>query len=387
MALKIKCVAFRNAPPDLYAKGVAEILAICPEHVLVEADQDPDVIVFLTGGSEQEALELLRPGKTYLLIASDKANAWAAATEVKAWASHHQIASQLLNLNQPDARYVISLFAQVRTALHTLKGKKAALIGNVSHWLVASHFSLPLAYERFGINIEHLPWHDLPHYLDHVPDSSFLTAFQEHQADLLQNEARIYGWLRSIIKKGAYQALTLECFEMVNHHHVTACLALALLNSQGIVAGCEGDLVSLVGLMLAQAIGGKASWMANLAFVNPENILFAHCTAPLSMLRSFSLQSHFETGKSASIKGLFDTEEVTVFRLSQGLDKAFLAPGRIVHQPAHMQACRTQAEIRLDVTCIEKLLHNPLGNHHILMPGNHYEAMRMALWQCSIPLV
>lgn len=58
------------------------------------------------------------------------------------------------------------------------------------------------------------------------------------------------GFLKEVICTNQLDAITLECFDMVNNHSVTACLALALLNSRGVVAGCEGDLVSLPGMRL-----------------------------------------------------------------------------------------------------------------------------------------
>jgi L-fucose isomerase-like protein len=379
MELRVKAVAFLNAPPEFIEKGCKTLREAFPDIAIRFVSDSPDVIWFLSGGSEQSAIKTMLPGKFYLLLADFQNNAYAAATEVKAWAGSVQLPVQLVSLNEAQKENLLRSFHTICAAYRSLQGKQAGLIGNVSHWLVASAFPLSLAKERFGINIIHFLWGKLPDYLSFDPDADFLEVFKNNGNTLLVNEARVYGFLQTLIKQNQLSGFTLECFDMVNDRNVTACLALALLNSEGIVAGCEGDLVSLSGMMLVQALTGTIPWMANIASINENNVLYAHCTAPLNLLAGFDTPTHFETDKSAAVRGTVNMDEVTVFRLNQHLNKAFISEGRIVSQPRHDFACRTQTVIAMPQPATEKLRNKPLGNHHLIIPGNHIILLE---WAC-----
>jgi L-fucose isomerase-like protein len=379
MELSVNTVAFRNAPKEIIDQGRSKLRQLFPATSFRFVSEKPDVIFFLSGGSEQDAIKLLLPGKHYLLLADFGNNAYASANEVKAWADSKNISSTLVSLQEAEKNHTVEDFAKICQAYLRLNGKQAGLIGNVSHWLVASAFPLSLARERFGINITHLQWGKLPDYFDFSPDPAFLEVFKKHRTTALENEARVYAFLQTLIKEYKLDGLTLECFDMVNDRNVTACLALSLLNSSDIVAGCEGDLVSLVGMMLVQALTGNIPWMANIAGMYKQSILFAHCTAPLNLVSDFKLPTHFETDKSAAVEGNLQLDEVTVFRLNQNLNKAFISAGKVVSQPKHDFACRTQTEIELPVNDLEVLRHHPLGNHHLVIPGNQEQLLK---WAC-----
>ena len=57
---------------------------------------------------------------------------------------------------------------------------------------------------------------------------------------------------------------------MIEKLGTTGCLALALLNDEGIPAGCEGDLQSIFTLLIAKTLTGQAGFMANPAFINDD---------------------------------------------------------------------------------------------------------------------
>jgi hypothetical protein len=40
-------------------------------------------------------------------------------------------------------------------------------------------------------------------------------------------------------------------------------------------------------------------------------------------------------------------------------------------------ACRTQLHVEFEPEKIKELKENPLGNHHLIMPGNNIEVLEM----------
>ena len=53
---------------------------------------------------------------------------------------------------------------------------------------------------------------------------------------------RLYRAIKRIVEEEKLSALTLSCFKLIEQTGTTGCLALSLLNDDGIIAGCEGDL-------------------------------------------------------------------------------------------------------------------------------------------------
>jgi L-fucose isomerase-like protein len=376
--MKIKPVAYRGAPGHLVNQKMASLKAMYPDLAFDIVEEDPDILYFLSGGSEREAVTVINPHRMTLLLAGFEDNAFAAAMEVKAWADRQGVAALLMPMEEAMRKDILQHYSRVCEAYRMLDGQRAGLIGNVSHWLVASDFPLKLARQGFGIHIQQLLWEDMPAYKGFAPDQEFLDAFAGREIGPLEAEAGVYGFLQYIIRTHKLDAITLECFDMVNDHSVTACLALALLNSRGIVAGCEGDLVSLIGLMFIKALTGEIPWMANVAGLQNGKVILAHCTAPLNLLSDYRLSTHFETDKSAAIEGRMAMEAVTLFRFGMDLDKAFVATGRVVGHSGHSFACRTQTEVQLQEADMKTLLTHPLGNHHLVVPGDWTQLIRLA---------
>lgn len=387
MSLRVKPVAFRNAPDHLVSEKTSSLRSMGPDLAFELVEKEPDVIWFLSGGSEREAISHLSTDRFTLLLAGFEDNAFAAAMEVKAWAGREGVPVMLVSFDEAAQKGFLQQYEKVCRSLRMLAGQRAGLIGGVSHWLVASGFPLELASQRFGVDITHFSWDRLPGYRGYAADPDFLKEFQGHGIDQLEAEAGVYGFLKEVIRANQLDAITLECFDMVNDHSVTACLALALLNSRGIVAGCEGDLVSMVGMMLIRSLTGHIPWMANVAGYTDGRVILAHCTAPLNLVNDFRLDTHFETDKSAAIQGQIAMEEVTLFRLGMDLDKAFIATGRIAGRPPHPFACRTQTEVQLAEADLNKLLQHPLGNHHLVIPGDHADLIRLACAYKMVELV
>lgn len=385
--MKITPVAFRNAPDHLVSEKTSSLRAMFPDLAFELVEKEPDMIWFHSGGSEREAISHLSADRFTLLLAGFEDNAFAAAMEVKAWAGREGVPVMLVSFDEAVQKGFLQRYEKVCRSLRMLAGQRAGLIGGVSHWLVASGFPLALASQRFGVDIIHFSWDKLPGYRGYAADPDFLEVFRGSGIKELEAESGVYGFLMGVIVTHQLEAITLECFDMVNDNSVTACLALALLNSRGIVAGCEGDLVSMLGMMLIRSLTGYIPWMANVAGYTDGRVILAHCTAPLNLVGDFRLDTHFETDKSAAIQGHISMEEVTLFRLGMDLDKAFIASGRIAGRPNHPFACRTQTEVQLAEADLKKLLQNPLGNHHLVIPGDHADLIRLACAYKGIEVV
>ncbi len=269
----------------------------------------------------------------------------------------------------------------------SLRGRKAALIGSVSDWLVASDVPGERLLSVFGVTLEKIPWNTLPDYSEQEPDVALLHRFNVQNSAGLVEAAKVLTLLRRLVEKNELNAIAVECFSLVQLRKVTACLALAQLNNEGTVAACEGDLASLAGMMLLKAATGLVPWMANTTSTTNNRLLLSHCTVAFDLVSDIKLTTHFETDLSLAVTGKIAASDVTVFRFSDTLDRAFIAEGKVTGHPALTNACRTQVEIEMPSQSLALLRTQPLGNHLLMAPGKHAELLHLVCTYKGIKVV
>ena len=123
---------------------------------------------------------------------------------------------------------------------------------------------------------------------------------------------------------------------------------------------------------IAQSLIGLSGFQCNPAHIDVETgeILLAHCTIPFNMIQRFELDTHFESGIGVGIRGYMKEGSVTLFKVSGDLHRYFVAEGTLLRCENKPNLCRTQAVVRLDnPEQATYFLTNPIGNHHILLPG------------------
>ena len=196
----------------------------------------------------------------------------------------------------------------------------------------------------------------------------FLTG--DRTRDDLYDAARMYLALKGLSARYQLNALTLKCFGILGSCRTTACLALALLNDEGIVAGCEGDIPALWTMLYVKYAYGQEAFMANPSSSShsEQTIDFAHCTIPLGMVHGYRLPTHFESNSGIGIAGSVPSGRYRLVKISgANLDQFYEAEGDLIMNTNIPQRCRTQIRFRFDSPedyerffCVSK------GNHIIL---------------------
>jgi L-fucose isomerase-like protein len=253
------------------------------------------------------------------------------------------------------------------------------MVGEPSDWLISSHTNAETVRMLSGISIIPIPMTELMKRIDALTDETPA----EHSDNPVIQQAlpganRIYRGLKQLVEDYQLQGLTLRCFDLLTSMKNTGCLALAKLNQDGIVAGCEGDIPTLITMMIARALIGVSGFQANPAQIDPETgeMLFAHCTIPLNMVERYELDTHFESGIGIGIRGYMKEGDITIFKVSSRLNRWFIAEGTLVRNQAEPDLCRTQQVIQLsDKTQTVYFMKNPIGNHHVVLPGHHRELL------------
>lgn len=182
----------------------------------------------------------------------------------------------------------------------------------------------------------------------------------------------VYGALKRLVDKYNLNGLTVRCFDLLNTVHTTSCVALALLNAQGIHSSCEGDVPSLLSMAIIKELTGKPAFQANPSVIDPQRntVVFAHCTLPLDMSEDIKLDTHYESGIGVALKSEIATGNATIFKASGLLDRYFVSNADILRNLDNKELCRTQIEIKPQRS-IDYFFKKSIGNHHIIINENH----------------
>ena len=195
----------------------------------------------------------------------------------------------------------------------------------------------------------------------------------------VEGAVAIYSALRSMVARYGLSGLTLRCFDLLDALGNTGCLALALLNSEGIPSSCEGDVPALLSMAIGNALTGRSGFQANPSQIDPGTgtMLLAHCTVPFNMVEKYSYNTHFESGIGVAIHGEMSEGDVTIFKTSADLGRMFCEEATLLENQYGRDLCRTQVLLQMknSVVLTEYYLKNPIGNHHIIFSGKHREVI------------
>ena len=347
-----------------------------------------DLIYVRTGGTEGIFRRLLpalqeKSGRPFYLLTSGKSNSLAASMEILSYLRQHNLKGEIIH-GRPD--YIskrIRLLAKTGEALRSLQGCRLGIIGEPSDWLISSYADKEAVRQGLGISLIDIPMQEL---LDVIAVTPLRATSEQASADNIKNALpvanQIYDALKTIIERHNLQGFTIRCFDLLTAVHNTGCLALAKLNAEGIVAGCEGDVPAMLSMKIAQSLIGVSGFQANPASIDPETgeMLFAHCTIPLNMVERYEFDTHFESGIGVGIRGYMKEGPVTIFKVSGDLTRSFVEEGELMRNQAKPDLCRTQQVIRLSHSDqASYFLSAPIGNHHIILPGHHQALLKELL--------
>lgn len=348
-----------------------------------------NIIYVRTGGTEGQFRRLLpqltsnqkskgKPSVIYLLT-SGKSNSLAASLEILSYLRQQGIRGEVIHGTPEHITRRIQLLEHAALALRQLQGCRVGVIGKPSDWLISSQADYDAVRQRTGIDIIDIPMQELLDEIQRTPiEDPQMEGGEPHIRKALPVAHQIYLALKTLVQKYQLQGLTIRCFDLLTAVHNTGCLALARLNSEGLCAGCEGDVPTLLTMMLSHAVTGISGFQANPAHINSETgeMLFAHCTIPFNMVEHFELDTHFESGIGVGIRGYQKPGPVTIFKVSGNLSRHFLAEGQLLRCEGKPDLCRTQQVIQLNnPEQARYFLTDPIGNHHVIVPGHIDEVM------------
>jgi hypothetical protein len=171
------------------------------------------------------------------------------------------------------------------------------------------------------------------------------------------------------------------------------CLGFSRLRDRGVPAACEGDMDSLLTMLLFQYAIDRPGFQGNATFDTARNALWtAHCTAPLKMegpagkAAPYLLRGHSEVGGSGCVPEVqYRVGQVITRTKLINLDTILASTGEIIEVPKRaVHGCRTQIVTRVrDAAKMAANWSSALETedamtllHRVVFFGDHMDSVR-----------
>ena len=330
--------------------------------------EENQVVAVLSGGTEamfvdlvrEKLIDLKRP--VYLMV-SGFSNSLPAALEILSFIRQRNGIAKIMHHSKDtvfvdDSDTASLTRSPLAKVLRSDKKIRLGIVGKPSDWLIASSVDYKSVEETMNCELIDIPFEEV-------------TSLGEVDPGMKGAEA-IYERLKEIVSRYDLQGVTLRCFDLLTTVKNTGCIALSKLNDEGIPAACEGDIPTLLTMMVCKRLTGELCFQVNPARIHADGeMLFAHCTLPLGMTEKHEYTTHFESGIGVAIHGELPTGDYTLVKLSGDLKRMLAADVELERCQYEENLCRTQVWIKATPELAQYFLTDPIHNHHVLIKGHH----------------
>lgn len=232
-------------------------------------------------------------------------------------------------------------FVKAAHAYNRLKESRVGLFGYVSMSMYPGNFDHLLLRKIIGPEVIHFDTYTLIERIKNISDkeTAGVTDFLKENFTIskhvtnkqLKIVSSMYLSLKDLIKEYSLNGLTIKCqYELSQNYGMTACIPLSLLSDDKIVSGCEGDMPTLISMLIFYYLSGDAIFYGDfLDFYEDNKVLFSSCGfAPFSLAtkKKKSIIKNFIELESVISKKDIDSK----FDTFKGLvNSSTLKPGKI----------------------------------------------------------
>ena len=377
--------------------GKYDVQYIFPEELDKPLPDGATMVLVGSGGVEEMVKANIERLPSYVvLIADGLKNSLAASLEILSWMRLNGLHGRVLHGPTSFIMQGINDYAQAYEAIDKLNGKIVGVIGKPSGWLIASNVDYQALRERWGMTMLDISLDEVVEGYEAVSDGDVrditdefmrnAIGIKEPSRDEVVKAMRLYRAIKNIVEQYHLDAFTLNCFDLIPTTRTTGCVALALLNQEGIPAGCEGDEQTLLTMLAVQAATGEMTFMANPSKIldnAAHEIVLAHCTIAPAMTDRYIVRNHYESLSGVAVEGIFDPTGMTIVKCGgKEMERYFISQAQLLECTSNPNMCRTQLHLRLDEP-LDYFLERSIGNHHVIVRGDHKQRLESVLRMLS----
>jgi hypothetical protein len=220
-----------------------------------------------------------------------------------------------------------------------------------------------------------------------LPDTTLMT-----DRKYVVNAFLLYGVFKGLMREYDAPAFTIKaCMTTILPiAETTPCLALSLLNDEGLLAFCESDFVVIPAGILLHYISGKPVFLHNSTFPHNAIATCAHCSAPRRMdgkrYEPAKVMSHYESEYGAAPKVEMPIGQQVTFIDPEYSSGRWVGFKGVVKSSPSYEICRSQQDVEIQGDWT-KLLKEVRDSHWMMAYGDYLKEIGYAARKIGIKWV
>jgi L-fucose isomerase-like protein len=205
--------------------------------------------------------------------------------------------------------------------------------------------------------------------------------------DQLVKVAKLTAQFDRFIRENNLTCVAIRCWpEFAANYGISPCAAMSVLQSEGKILTCEGDILGSLSMLAHQAIGGKTPFLADFSQINFEDnyALLWHCgVAPCNLWdqkSNRSLDSYFAGGKGVTADFVLQKGNLSLARIdyAPGEYRIFLQRGDVLPMEKELKGTYMKTVFKDKVeTVLQKIVSNGIAHHISVVYGDFIKPFRL----------
>ena len=309
-------------------------------------------------------------------------------------------ASNLYKAGVDDYRAIVgpridSDWVDAIRVIAALRDSHVGIIGYHAHGFFNLSVESPALYGDTGVLVDHYELSDV-YGAEAAPEaiaareaqlrSTFdVSALKPAQ---VAKVAELSAKLSAFCDRNRIDALAIRCWpEFARDFGISPCAAMSLLQSEGRILACEGDVEGALSMIAHRAIGGETPYLFDFSQVNFEKnfALLWHCgVAPCNLWDGCSVRSldtYFAGGKGVTAGFVLKSGKLSIARIdsARGKRRLFLQRAEAVPMEKELAGTYLKAVFGRPVKeVLDLIIRTGVAHHASMVYGDYVEPLRIA---------
>ena len=255
-----------------------------------------------------------------------------------------------------------------------MRSSRVVVIGGPSKNQPAARYDLKRIVEKFGVSVVKVSESDFSRRRS-LPLARPSFDFVQFSLPAMEASLRHLSALRSFIEEYKANIIVGDCVALEVSKGAPLCLPMHLLRSEGVIVGCEGDLVAALVQRLGFGLSKKAT-LFDVMGVEETLVFLGHCSAPYKSEQAFCSKTR------CMPRAVFPKGKATLVQVSAALpDVMLIREGEVLS--SSIEGSDLEAQFKANDPVLSALN----GNHIVLIDGLHAKPLRAYAEELNLKVV
>mgnify|MGYP000848851877 CR=1 FL=1 len=230
------------------------------------------------------------------------------------------------------------ILEEIRTFIGLLfqevNSKIGVIVGTESYKLVSYNINYMALVKSFGVGLSVIENTEFIKIYNSLQPMTMPAGFFNIELDFfeLDKSYRFYLTLKKLIKKYHLNAISIDCFSVLDTVKASACLAYDKLEKEGYVTACHNNVWAALGKLICHRLFNEPFFQGDVTGIDfdKQTMTLSKDYVNTSMCESYHADTGSRVKIGVTINGKMKSGLVTIFQISSTLDTYFIETAEIV---------------------------------------------------------